>query len=102
MHYNINLTSKQVRYYSNHLNICILRIINHNILSHKKSDNFLDRISFLCNIQNKNTNINNINNNNNINTNNNITNKQTSNKEEIKNGELPLIYIKYQIYMLLH
>ena len=74
------------------------KFLEDNILSHKKSDTFLDRISFLCNLQNKNTNINNINNN--INTNNNSTNKQASNKEEIKNGELPLIYIISNLYVV--
>ena len=75
------------------------KFLEDNILSHKKSDIFLDRLSFLCNIQNKNNNINSINNNN-INTNNNSTNKQTSNKEEIKNGELPLIYIISNLYVV--
>ena len=76
------------------------KYLEENILSHKKSDTFLDKILFLCNLNNKNNNlnINNINNNN-LNINNN-TNKPLINKEEIKNGELPLIYIISNIYVI--
>ena len=79
------------------------KFLEENILSHKKSDTFLDKILFLCNLNNKNNNlnINNINNNNlNTNNNNNNINKPLINKDEIKNGELPLIYIMSNIYVI--
>ena len=74
------------------------KFLDENILSHKKSDSFLDKILFLCNFQNKN-NIINILNNNNLNINNNTTtNKPIAFKEEINNGEFPLIYIISNLY----
>ena len=71
------------------------KYLEENITSHKKSDTFLDQICFLCNCKlgNNNNNVNNISNNNNI-------DKPSINKEELKNGELPLIYIISNLYVI--
>ena len=71
------------------------KFLEENILSHKKSDTYLEHISFLCNCKkgNNNTNINNINSNNNNNINTNFD-------EQIKNGEIPIIYIVSNLYVL--
>ena len=64
------------------------KFLEENILSSKKSDTYLERISFLCNCKKgDNSNINN--NNNNI------------FDEDIKNGELPIIYIISNLYIII-
>ena len=70
------------------------KYLEENITSHKKSDTFLDQICFLCNCKlgNNNNNVNNTSNNN--------IDKPSINKEEIKNGELPLIYIISNLYVI--
>ena len=81
------------------------KYLEENILSHKKSDMFLDQITFLCNCQTQNqTKNNNINNNNNNNLNNNNTNNNNKPiilKEDIKDGEMPLIYIISNLYVVI-
>ena len=67
------------------------KFLEENILSHKKSDTYLEQISLLCNCQ--------IGANNNINNNNNNDNN-ANNFEEIKNGELPIIYIISNLYVI--
>ena len=75
------------------------KYLEENILSHKKSDTFLDQISFLCNYKTGNNTLNK--NNNNINNiNNNTNDKPSILKEEIKNNELPLIYIISNLYVV--
>ena len=71
------------------------KYLEENIISHKKSDTFLEQISFLCNckIRGNNNNLNN-------NSNSNINDKPSINKEGIKNGELPLIYIISNLYII--
>ena len=64
--------------------------LEEHILSHKKSDTFLDNISFLCNCQKgNNSNINSINSNENFNF-----------DEDIKNGEIPIIYLISNLYVI--
>ena len=75
------------------------KFLDENILSHKKCDMFLDKVLFLCNIQKGNNIIVN-NTNNNININNNKPSEPIF-KEEIKNGELPLIYIISNLYVII-
>ena len=61
------------------------KYLDENILTHKKSDTYLEQISFLCNCKKGNNyNINNINN----------------FDDNIKNGELPLIYIISNLYVI--
>ena len=60
------------------------KFLEDNILSHKKSDTYLEQISFLCNCKKGN--------NYNINNNN--------YDEDIKNGELPIIYIISNLYII--
>ena len=65
------------------------KFLEDNILSHKKSDTYLEQISFLCNCKKgNNIEINNINNNDN------------NYDENIKNGELPIIYIISNLYII--
>ena len=72
------------------------KYLEENILSHKKSDTFLDQISFLCNYKTGNITINKGNNN----LNNNTNDRPSILKEEIKNNELPLIYIISNLYVV--
>ena len=62
------------------------KFLEENILTSKKSDTYLDRISFLCNCKNID-----IANNNNAN---------TVLTEDIKNGELPILYILSNLYII--
>ena len=59
------------------------KFLEDNILSHKKSDTYLEQISFLCNCKKGN----------NYNINDNYD-------EDIKNGELPIIYIISNLYII--
>ena len=65
------------------------KFLEENILSHKKSDTYLEQISFLCNCKIGNNSSANNTNDNNIN-----------NEEEIKNGEFPIIYIMSNLYVV--
>ena len=65
------------------------KFLEENILSHKKSDTYLEKISFLCNcLKGNNENIN-------INLNENI-----NFDEDIKNGEIPIIYLISDLYII--
>ena len=75
------------------------KYLEENILSHKKSDMFLDQIYFLCNCPKSGNNMNSSNNNTANNSNNNNINLD-KNETDIKNGELPLIYIISNLYVV--
>ena len=69
------------------------KFLEENILSHKKADTYLEHISFLCNYKKGINNINNINSSNN-------NNIDINFDEQIKNGEIPIIYIISNLYVL--